>query len=129
MRRMPVSATARMMPRRAWLGAFQCALHLLHPLPVASNNVSNVADAVELDLKVVDLRHDGMEPPNLDIAVVHQVASLVVHSHGDNLGLLGQVIKLLGDLLHEAVEVASQLREGAAVQYQKALGGRTAGCA
>lgn len=89
---MPVPATTRMMPGRAGLRAFQGALHLLHPLPVSSNDVSNVTDAVELNLKVVDLRHDGMEPPDLDIAVVHQVASLVIYGHGHDLGLLGQVI-------------------------------------
>lgn len=89
---MPVPATARMMPGGARLGALQGAFHLLHPLPISPNNVSNVADAVELDLKVVDLCHDGMEPPDLDVAVIHQVASLIIYGHGHDLGLLGQVI-------------------------------------
>lgn len=85
--------------------------------------------AVQLELQIVHLRHDRVKSPNFGICVVYQVASRVVHGRSDELGLLGQMVHLLGDLLHEAVEVPSQLREGAAVQKQKALRGGSACCA
>lgn len=85
--------------------------------------------AVEFDLEIVHLLHDGVVSSNLGVCVVHEVTSRVVHGHGDYLRLLRQMVQLLGDLLHESVEVASQLGKRAAVQKQKPLRRGATGCA
>lgn len=88
---MPVS-TARVVVsttgRGAWLRHLERTLQLLYSLSVFPHNVADVSDTVEVELEVVDLRYDGLVSANLRITVVDHVASLVVHCHGHNLGLL-----------------------------------------
>lgn len=77
--------------------------------------------AVELGLQLLDLRHDLVESADLGVGIINQVPRGIVVDHRDDLGLLGQVIELLPDLLHQPVKVPPKLRERAAVEYQYAL--------
>lgn len=108
-------------PRRARLGVLERALHILDPLPVTPHDIAYVPYAVKLDLELVHLGDDGVEPADLRVGVVDEVAGLVVDGHGDDLRLLRQVVDLGRDLAHQPVKVPAQLRERARVEQQQAL--------
>lgn len=106
---------------RVRLRALQSELQLLHALPIPPHDIAYMPYPIELDLELLDLRHDHMKPPNLGIRVIDEVARRIVVDHGNDLRLLSQVVELLRDLLHQPVKVAPQLREGAAVEHEHAL--------
>lgn len=73
-----------------------------------THNVSNMSNAVKVELKFVNLAHDIMVAGDLGIGIVDEVASAIVHVHCHDSGLLHQVLKLLLDALHDPVEMAAQ---------------------
>lgn len=89
----------------------QLALQLGSALPVRLDNVSDVLDAVKLEVEGVKLLVQAVEAVNLGVGVGDQVARLVVHTTGGDLALLRQVGDALLDLLHGAVKVAAELGE------------------
>lgn len=78
-----MAVSARVMvaaPRRATgLRILQGVLHFSYPLSIASHDIPDMSDAVEFDLQLVDLGHDLVEAADLDVSVVDEVASAVVH--------------------------------------------------
>ena len=109
------------------LGVLELALEALDAAAVVADDLLDVADAVEVDLELVDLGHDVLKAGDLGIGVGDQVPRVVVLLHGDDGALLAQVVDALLDLLHQAVEVAAQGGEAGAVEEKAALGGGAAG--
>ena len=113
--------------RRWRLRSIQLALYLLGPLPEPLDDILDVSDAIEFDLELVHLLEDAMISGDLHVGVVDQVAGLVVYVHGDDLGLLAEVLQLLLYVGHDAVEVAAEGGERGAVEEEQALGRCPAG--
>lgn len=115
----PAAATRRVARRRIRrLRSLQLALQLLDPLPVSPHDIPYMLDAVEVELQFVHLCQDVVVPADLGVGIVDEVSGRIVYRHGDDLRLLAQVVHLLLDVLHEPVEVAPKLREGAAVEEE-----------
>lgn len=110
-------------PRRSTgLRVLKGVLHFSHTLTVTPHYIPDMSNAVKLDFELVDLGHDLVEAADLHVGVVDEVTGVVIHRHGDDLRLLGKVIKLLRYLGHEPIKMTTQLRKGTGVEQQQALG-------
>lgn len=90
-------------PRRACL--LKLTVQLLDSLSVAPDDVTNMADAIEVQLEFVELAHDLVEARDLTVGSVDQISSLVILLHGNHGALFAEVFDTLLDLHHQAVEM------------------------
>ena len=120
-------AMAAVLLSRGWLGMLEVALEVLDAVAVVPYDLFYVANAVEVDLQLVDLRHDVLEAGDLSIGIIYQVACVVILLHSHDGTLFAEVLDALLYLLHQSVEVARQGGKTGAVEEQAALGGSTAG--
>lgn len=91
---MPMTAMGRVtvsmsmtIPARATT-PLQLSLQVLSTLPKPSHDLPNVSYTVKVQLELVDLGIEGMEPRNLPVGIINQVAGAVIHLHVDLLRLL-----------------------------------------
>ncbi len=113
-------------PRRR-LRMFEFVLKALDAAAIIPHDLLDVADAIEVDLQLVNLGHDVLEAGDLSIGIVYQVAGVVILLHSHDGALLAQKLNALLDLLHQAVEVARQGGKTGAIEEEEALGGGAAG--
>lgn len=95
---MPVVVPITVPPRRARMVQFP--VQFLDALAVSPHNVPDMADAVKIQLQLVDLPHDLGEAGYLGVCRVNDVAGVVVLLQRDNLALLAQILDSRLDLLH-----------------------------
>ena len=114
----------RMPPRRAGINF---PLEILHARPVLLDDFFDVADPVKVHLELIQLADNLRIAGNLFIRPVNDVPSTVVLDLGKDLCLLAEVLDVLLNVGHQAVEVASKLGQRRAVKHQEALTASPAG--
>ena len=90
-------------------------------MSVAPDDVTNMADAIEVQLEFVQLAHDVVEAGDLAVGSVDQITGMVILLHSNHGALLAEIIDTLLDLDHQAVEVPGKRGKTRAVQQQAAL--------
>lgn len=116
---MTVAVAMAMASRRpaAAAGKFQLPLQFFGAPSIVAHELTNVGDAVKIEVQFLDLAHDVMVSLNLGFGIVNQITGAVVDVHGYNLRLLRQVLKPLLDRLHDPVKVATQGGKGRTVKH------------
>lgn len=83
----------------------QFVLGFFETLSNVADNLADVADAVKVQLELVDLTVDLPETLNLGVCIHNHLACFVIHHLSRNLRLFTEVVHLLGDVVHHTLKV------------------------
>ena len=75
-------------------------------MPVIPYDISDVGDAIEIELKLVDLSHYILEARNFSIGIVHQFTCVVILLHSHDGTLFAELLDALLNLVHQAIEMS-----------------------